>query len=141
MKHIPALLGAALAIGLFGTPQTARAQVVMPLQGPNQTPIFSPFLNLNRFGNPAINYFGVIQPQLAQQNQLFNLQQQQLQQQQQLGLISQLGAAPGDIVPGANAVSMTGHSATFFNYSHYFGQAGGNYAPMLPPPGTTGLRR
>src|SRR5205823_4709422 len=69
-----------------------------------QRPAVSPYLNLNRFGaNPAINYYGLVQPQQQMQQQLMNLQNQQ-------NLLA--GAAPGAQVTPLDQqlpLSTTGH--------------------------------
>jgi hypothetical protein len=131
MKRLSTVCGLALALGLSGEATVARAQFVPQQVGPQQ-PALSPYLNLARPGNAGINYGGLVQPQINAAKQMQNLQQQQL------GLFAQLGAAEGDLIGGPTGVTITGHPTMFFNYSHYFGQAGGNYGPMMPPPGVYG---
>ena len=64
---------AALLLALTG--QTARAQIGQPPTNPLIRPPVSPFLNLTRTGvNPAINYFGLVRPQLQTQHDLQQLQ-------------------------------------------------------------------
>jgi hypothetical protein len=123
------LLGMALAtsLGILATADRAKAQV--PQTNPSGQPAFSPYLNLTRPGNPAVNLFGLVRPQMDTNRQLQGLQQQQLQQQ---GLIAQLGVGGEDEVT-TPIYAITGHNTTFFNYSHFFGQAGGNIRPSMPP--------
>jgi hypothetical protein len=126
------LLAAALATawGLAVGPAGAQPAVPRPQTNPYMPPAFSPFLNLRGGGNPAINYFGIVQPQLEFQQQLRALQLQQ----------GALGAAMDD--PTGAALAQTGHPSQFGNYGHYFGPPGGNVRPLtLPPAGFGAVRR
>jgi hypothetical protein len=124
---------AVVGFAMFGSASQARAQFFQPGGGaPNQPPTLSPYLNLTRPGAPGINYYGMVRPQVDTAKQMQVLQQQQLQQQQLYGQLGMFDDGTGQAAP---TVAVTGHQATFFNYSHYFGQAGGNFAPMQPPPG------
>ena len=89
-------------IGTYVRPQVGR-------------PTISPYLNLMRSGNPAINYYGIVRPQIETYQ---NLQQMQgeIQQIQNFPLQGQANAQMN--------LPMTGHAATFMNYSHYFGAYG-----------------
>ena len=130
------LLGAALAagLGLLATADRAQAQVFyQPQTNPYGQPAISPYLNLTRPGNPAVNLYGLVRPQQDVNRQLQGLQQQQH------ALMAQLGAGSEDDVTVPN-YAITGHATVFFNYSHYFGQAGGNIHPTAPPPPTV-IRR
>jgi len=124
-------LGCVLAIGLglMVMADKAMAQTPYPNQGNAfaRQPI-SPYLNMNRSGNPAINYYGLVKPQFDTTKQLQSLQQQVQQQQ----VMSQLGAAAEEDGMLAS-FAVTGHPAAFFNYSHYFGQAGTMVRPVQPP--------
>jgi hypothetical protein len=154
----------ALAGALLGLlPGLAHAQFFQPpgtYVRPYQPvhPTVSPYLNLNRGGtNPAINYYGIVRPQMQTQQNL-----QQVQQQ----LTAQAAAGPGPdtampLTTGALGatplVSTTGHPVSYFNYSHYFpgilnrggmrtGSSGGVLAgqggAFLPPiPGIGTMRR
>lgn len=86
----------------------------------NPRPTVSPYLNMQRGGNAAINYYGVVRPQLETNRALF-----QLQQDVQMG---QVGVAVA-LDPNQNAAILntgqTGHPVSFFNYSHYYGNRGG----------------
>jgi hypothetical protein len=70
-----AAVGAVLALSAGA----ARAQ--FGYYSPPQTSPFprapiSPYLNLARGGNPAINYYGLVRPQVEFQQSIFGLQQQ-----------------------------------------------------------------
>jgi hypothetical protein len=84
---------------------------------PNR-PVISPYINLLR-NNPiglnngtlgALNYYGLVQPQLAFQGQIGNLQQQVATNQQMI--TTGLGATTG--------VPVTGHPAYFLTSGGYF---------------------
>lgn len=135
MKRI--MLALATAVGVLAAAERAPAQVILP--GPPQNPYLqpqvSPFLNINRGGNPAINYFGIVQPQMQTIQQLQALQMQQAQ-------MLQLGMGMGPIDPAAaGAAPATGMHPTFFNYGHYFGPPGGNVRPAVPMAAGFGFRR
>jgi hypothetical protein len=90
----------------------ARAQA--PNVRPYTRPAFSPYLNLNRFGtNPAINYYGLVRPQLRYNADIQQLQQNtfELQQREPVVVGSELPA--------------TGHSTGFLNHQRYFLNKGG----------------
>ena len=76
------MLGMALAVGLglVATADSATAQVPQPQTGAGTRPAVSPYLNLNRPGNPAVNLYGLVKPQQDTTRQLQTLQQQQQQQ-------------------------------------------------------------
>jgi hypothetical protein len=83
-------------------------------------PTVSPYLNLTRGGNPAINYFTLARPPIDLRAQQFRQQQatQGLQREVETGV-------------RASELPPTGHSASYMNYSHYYpgltgrGPAGG----------------
>jgi hypothetical protein len=123
----------------------ALAQVV-PYQPAYTNPAVPPIINLARPGsNPAINYYGIVRPQVDFRNSMLRLQQGQAALGQEIGT-EQAGGLP-----------TTGHAAFFMNYSTYFLnnnlQAGGGPArrpqlttptvPTVPTPAApaTGVRR
>jgi hypothetical protein len=133
---------ALLTVALVGA--TAGAQPPLgprPLTGVNTPPV-SPYLNLLRPGtSPAINYYGLVRPELNVLSSMQALQAQLGYVQQANGLLSGEGAT-------------TGHPAYFLNHGTYFlnlaGQpsaAGGPRAPARPAFGsgmsasTTGASR
>jgi hypothetical protein len=120
-----------LALALPG----AQAQVpVTPRGVPGyMTPPVSPYINLLRRGSPAaVNYYGIVRPEIQFENALGNLQQQ----------VTTLGTETGEAGPGG--LPPTGHPVQFMNYSHYFGAplnaVGGSRSarsttpPANPPP-------
>ncbi|MCI0700963.1 MAG: hypothetical protein L0241_07765 [Planctomycetia bacterium] len=77
--------------------------------GPSR-PVFSPYLNLvRRDASPAINYYGIVRPQIAAYNAIQSTQQQ----------LSQLRQAEAqvDIVTG---LPVTGQPSYFLNTGGYF---------------------
>ena len=92
---------------------SALAQPVPPVA---QRPRFSPYLGLmSGFGNPGLNYLGVVRPQQQFQQQA-NLLSQQIRQQAQT--LQDLNTA---LVYGVDPDRpMTGHGAVFNNTGHYF---------------------
>jgi hypothetical protein len=121
-----ALLVLVTAVGLGVSTASAQVPVAPMINTPigqppiSQMPAISPFLNLTRGGLPAVNYYGIVVPQLQTQASIGLLQQQV-----QYGLNNQLGGPVG-----TQQVLNTGHSATFFNLSHYYPVGG---FPPLPP--------
>jgi hypothetical protein len=94
-----------------------------PGQNPALRPPVSPYINILRSGNsPAINYYGVVRPEVNFSGSLFQLQTQQgLLANQQQDLVSYTAVAP------------TGHAAGFMTQSKYYmrmgsaGAVGGGY--------------
>src|SRR5262249_5946387 len=134
------LTSAALfVVALVATP--AHAQYPLgPATGPGYNPPVSPYLNLVRRGtDPAINYFGLVRPEIAFQRSISSLQQQ-------VNTVGAMTAADAQ----ANYQLATGHPIVFNNYSHYFGGSltgaagprppvGGRAAgPTIPPAGASG---
>src|SRR5262249_46643317 len=110
---------AAVLCGLAAAAADARAQTV-PGQMPGRplggvaTPAFSPYLNLARGGNPAINYYGLVRPQVDFARAIDVLQGQLMAGQQAAADIR----APGEMAP-------TGHTIQFLNTGGFFLSAGG----------------
>ncbi len=107
---------AALSVGGLGAP-SAHAQFPIGGYSPPQVqgrPTISPYLNLARPGSsPAINYYGLVRPQMQTQQQLQNLQGQQNL------LATELGggmAIPGQMTP----IATTGHPVYYFDFARYF---------------------
>ncbi|HWY88680.1 MAG TPA: hypothetical protein VNX28_18350 [Gemmataceae bacterium] len=99
-----------LASGAYAQPQIGS--YTPPVVNPH--PTISPYLNLNRGGvNPAINYYGIVRPQIENHQAIQNLQQQFQTTQ---GMIQgQAGAQASE------EMAPTGRAAGgYFNYSHYF---------------------
>ena len=87
----------------------ASAQPQVPA-GPSR-PVFSPYLNLLNGGNPALNYFGIVQPQIQMQQQLGQIQQQ-------VGILGQ--TTNGQLIDPSGLLPATGSVATFNNTYGYF---------------------
>jgi hypothetical protein len=105
-----------VVMGMLGT-QSAQAQVQQYGLNPANRPAVSPYINLIRSGSsPAINYYGIVRPEIAYANSLYQLQGQQgalatqLQQEQ---------------AAAATALPATGHKSGFMTQSRYFMSTGG----------------
>lgn len=111
MKHL-SRHGLAAMLFLLGGVGIASAQPQAPMVN---RPAFSPYLGLMAGGNPAFSYFGFVQPQMQLQQQFGQIQQQVMQNNlgiQQLNNNMLYGIDPN--------MPLTGHTATFMNYSHYY---------------------
>jgi hypothetical protein len=86
----------------------ASAASAQPQVGPvNRSPAVSPYLNLLRGDNsPAVNYYGLVRPQMEFRSGLQDLQQQ----------VSNNQAAISDL----NAFPTTGHRTSFLNTGGYY---------------------
>jgi hypothetical protein len=105
------LTGVSLALAVLANVETANGQYGPgAIQNPGARPTTSPYLNIIRSGaSPAINYYGVVRPEVAFSNSLNQLQQQQgalASQQQDLNSYT--------------AVPPTGHAAGYMTESKYF---------------------
>lgn len=96
-------------------PVLAQPQVPMV----NRSPAFSPYLNLLRGGvSPAVNYFGLVRPQIAFQQQAFMLQQQVNQNAQSLQTLQTFSTA--GLQAQQPALPYTGHPVVFNSLGGYF---------------------
>lgn len=93
----------------FGGPQVGIQGLggYRPAYQPAVQPV-SPFLNLANGGNPAVNYYTIVQPQIDFRNQLQQLQGQVAVTQDAMGA--------GQGLPPVT----TGHAVQFLNSSPYF---------------------
>ena len=93
---------------------SVRADAQPPLPGGSfgaPRPTFSPYLNLNRAGSStALNYYGIIRPELQFRQSLSNLQGSVATNQQMIG----------NLQNDPNGLSATGHQIQFMNYGNYF---------------------
>ena len=110
MGRLPLILS---TLGCLLLPALAPAQgpgpYVRPQTNPYARPVFSPYLNLlNGNTNPAINYYGLVRPEIDFRNSL-----QQLQQQ-----VNTLPTTPS--APEVAGIPVTGHTTQFLNYSHFY---------------------
>ncbi len=122
-----AAVGAAVALSA-GTARAQFGYYSPPATSPFPRSPISPYLNLARGGNPAINYYGLVRPEIQFQQSIYGLQQQ-------VGGLSQMQALQSE---AARSSATTGHPTRFFNYSHYFMSQGGGAAtfPGARGPGT-----
>jgi hypothetical protein len=109
------------SIGLFGGLFVLlMTWAVEPVRGqaysldPSRKPAVSPYINLLRTGSsPAINYYGIVRPEIAFRNQLFQVEGQQT------AFGTQLGAQQQDLAR-ATALPPTGHHSGFMTHGKYF---------------------
>jgi len=104
-------LFATLAGGRAGA-QVVGMPYVPPATSPFARPVVSPYVNLGLPGNPGINYFGLVRPQIQATAAFNQLQTQYTTLDQQL-LASQAGGATGYPL-------VTGHRSAFLNHYAYF---------------------
>jgi hypothetical protein len=115
----------ALGCSLQALPAAAQQPLQLPGQGRlgqysqpgGDRAVVPPILNMNRGGNPAINYFGIVQPQIDASRNLQQLQQQ-FQQLDGTSTLTQ-GAYTAATAPGTSMLT-TGHPVAFMNYAAYF---------------------
>jgi hypothetical protein len=104
-------------------------------QPPFTRPTVTPYINLLRRGNtPALNYYGLVRPEI-QARQAIQLQQQQLDlNQAQLNQLQQGQAQP-------QGIRTTGHQTGFLTHNRFFltqspgvaGSRASNQVPIAPP--------
>ncbi len=115
-------LGLLLATGIVwaAVSETASAQQGWQIGGYNapnvrSRPTYSPYLNLGQGNGGASAYYGIVRPQFD-----INRNTTQLGQLQQF-----VNQPPGAVGPAQGDQPQltldTGHHATYFNTSHYFG--------------------
>ena len=123
---------------------SASAQPLPGALGQTGRPAFSPYLNLTRpGGTPALNYFGMVQPQTQFRQAFQNLQ----------GAVNYNQQAIGNVQNQPGELPATGHGFGFMNYNGYFMNTGVNTNQMgmnrgnmrfnnqmfrTPSPGATG---
>ncbi len=103
------------ALAVCCPPERAHAQYYQPPRvNPVYRPPVSPYLNLLRRGSdPAVNYYGIVRPEIEFRSGIQSLQQQ-------VSTVGQEVTAQDQ--QALNALPETGHAVQFFNYSHYYGQ-------------------
>lgn len=146
MKRIvfAALAAVALAPGVV---QAQAMPYVRPqVYNPYSRPTISPYLNLTRPGaNPALNYYGLVKPQMETTQALQHFQQELMPLTSGLGQAAeQTGIRQQSLLP------TTGHQTTFYNYGNYFpvttgirpgGTLGGTNSMSRPQFGSVGGAR
>jgi hypothetical protein len=111
-------LGACLAVWGVLAVETARAQVPNYGLDPSRRPVVSPYINLLRTGSSAaVNYYGIVRPEIAFGNAVGQLQGQQ----------ATLSNEQQDLA--TNAFPATGHKTAFMTQSKYFMSTGGTTQP------------
>jgi hypothetical protein len=106
----------AMTIALPANAASTQAPGQPPTQ-PYSVPVLNPYLNLLIRGNPAINYYGIIRPQVKQGQQLQVLQYGLNRTAAEATAAEQTALT----APGASAVlPETGHVAGFITYTKYF---------------------
>jgi hypothetical protein len=125
------LIGLCLVLTI---PATARCQYYSPYSrqpyGPYYRPPISPYLDLTRGGNPAINYYLGVRPEIDRRLDEYQMSRdiQDLERRPPLS-----GAPEGDeLVP---TLSGTGHATGFMTFSPYYTSspsAGGRTALSNP---------
>jgi hypothetical protein len=104
-----------IALTLALAASMAQAQPVVQPTAPNYTPpVLNPYLNLLRGGNPAINYLGLVRPQMQQAQQL-----QMLQNGLAHTTAEAEAAALAPTTP-TGVLADTGHTVGFMTYTRYF---------------------
>lgn len=103
-----------LVWGYSPVPAWAQNQYNQPVN-PYARPVFSPYLNLNRQGSsPAVNYYGIVRPEISFTRSIQQLRQQDTQLQQNVTNLEEAATLP-----------VTGHASGFMNYRTYFMSMGG----------------
>jgi hypothetical protein len=128
MKRLVITSLAALGLATVLVPGRASAQLAplpsnfgRPPTNPLGTPVFSPYLNMARGGDSALNYYGLVRPQVQTQQSLQQLQQQQTLMEQQQSLSPLTTGVGGLSTTGLGGLPLvTGHETAFGNYSHFF---------------------
>lgn len=113
------------AFSLMALVAASGAALAQPLPGVAGTnpPVFSPYLNLaRRDSSPAINYFGLVRPQIQARSSLLALQNQ-LQQENQRQMSGQSVVNPD--------LPVTGQQTVFLNTGGYFMNSGLGIGPSV----------
>lgn len=87
--------------------EVAQAQGPPLPSRPPTTPPLSPYINLGRGGNPALNYYGLVRPQQDFRSSILQLQRQAANQQIQTEVQDP-------------TLPTTGHPTRFLNLGAYF---------------------
>ena len=107
----PTLIALALVLA-SGTVYAQPLAPQAPTQQPYSPPVFSPYLNLLNRGNPAINYYGIVRPEVQEQQQLQRLQ---------FGLARTNAEIEATTSTAPGLLPTTGHTVGFMTQARYFG--------------------
>jgi len=114
IRFQPALI--VLTLALAAGAAQAQSPVGQPPASPYRysPPIVSPYLNLLNRGNPAINYVGIVRPEIQAQQQFQMLQYGLARTTAEAeAAVNTTTAAPGQLPD-------TGHATGFMTYTKYF---------------------
>lgn len=89
-----------------------QAQPPVPGGAYSRPPIYSPYLNLTRGGSPALNYYGLVRPEMQFRKSIQNLAGEIEANQQAVGSLN--SSMTGSDLP------FTGHATQFMNLGGYF---------------------
>jgi hypothetical protein len=134
MKRLAPVCVLGLVLWGAGAAPSARAQY-NPSYGASPAPtyspygrsasVLSPYLDIRRGGNPALNFFLGTLPEIDRRNT------KAIQGAEILGLERQLNAPPAaeePLLEGTAGLPPTGHPTAFGNYGGYFNQQAGPVA-------------
>src|SRR5262249_31663980 len=111
------LLASGQAFGQGYIPGAGFSPYRRPL-APYQRPAVSPYLNLLRGGaDPAINYYGLVRPQMEFRNSLVGIAEQQALGQQSISDLE-------------SSLDTSGHRSLFMNHQRYFMNLGISAGPQ-----------
>jgi hypothetical protein len=126
----PRIIALTVLVVSLGGPAWAQGPYVRPNPNPNNPyarPLFSPYLNLVRTNNPAINaginYAGIVRPEFQTFSDIGQLQRQ----------VSSLETTVTAGPEGTGLV--TGHPVLFQNYGHFYPAAGAPGSALGRRPG------
>jgi hypothetical protein len=120
------LVALAAVLALCAGPTVHAQTYVQPYVSPYMNG-YAPYLNLLRGGNQAINYYGLVRPEIQGANAIGSLQQQVARTQASV------------VAPPTNRPDIeTGHVTRFMQYSQYFNTI--RQQPGSSPPGIAGRR-
>ena len=109
-------------VALFGWALLATVS-----QAQYQNPAVSPYINLNRGGNPAINYYGLVRPQFAANSAL-----------QSFGSdLHTLSLSPGTMANANQQRPQTGNRSSFMTHTRFFMNYGGGRSGANPYGGSS----
>jgi len=112
-RIVPALMALTMALTVGAAYAQQPGPAGMPYTQPYSAPVLNPYLNLLNRGNPAVNYYGIVRPQIQQEQQL---------QMLQFGLnrTAAEASAAETAATTPSALATTGHTVGFMTYTRYF---------------------